>query len=581
MASRIVGLDFGTRSIKLVELNVSERTVTTWDEEPLPLGDRRYLPDESGSFGPDDEPGNDETEQTGAEESAAEAEAADGSTEESRAQDPTDIDGPATGGDGWLDRLRALLDRHDFDEDTVVVSYLPDGRGLSVHQDVPFPEPDQVASVLPNMLQDRLPMSPSEIVYDFNILDADEADQKDEDDAFRSIVGIGRKRDLAFFLDRLERAGVNPIHLGLPELMLRYTMEATVAGGGASALVDLGHRFTRVLVLDDGDPVMARSFQFGGWDLTKAIAEEFDITLEQAEAYKERTPLVDSGDARDEQTAAISETIKRKMRSLIRDLRRQFKSLYAEQRVQVDAIHICGGTSQIDHLEAYLSGELGVDVRSLNVGQLDALGTIPDEDLPKAALPMGLALQQVRDRSAKRMLDLRQDEFAYAGRSEFLQGQLVKYGAIAAALFILFLGTLFARNYELQAKKEAMRKAVTTQSQELLGQSITDPNLIRKRAAGGAGSQRAFVPEMSAYQLFYELISRTTEDMKLEMDRLDVDIDRNIVQMAGITSDPQTVDKLVSDLEKLDCIKAVNKKPVTVKSENEAEFRLEITSGCS
>ena len=65
------------------------------------------------------------------------------------------------------------------------------------------------------------------------------------------------------------------------------------------------------------------------------------------------------------------------------------------------------------------------------------------------------------------------------------------------------------------------------------------------------------------------------------MDRLDVDIDRNIVQMAGVTSDPQTVDKLVTDLEKLDCIKAVNKKPVTVKSENEAEFRLEITSGCS
>lgn len=580
MASRIVGLDFGTRSIKLVELNVSERTVTTWDEEPLPLGNRRYLPDQSGSFGPDGDGSGEESNQPqGAD--AADAEGSDDQTEGEAQQSDSKPDGPAMGGDGWLDRLEALIDRNEFDEDTVVVSYLPDGRGLSVHQDVPFPEPSQVASVLPNMLQDRLPMSPSEIVYDFKILDADEAEQKDEDDEFRSIVGIGRKRDLAFFLDRLERVGVNPIHLGLPELMLRYTMEATVAGANASALVDLGHRFTRVLVLEDGNSVMARSFKFGGWDLTKAIADEFDITVEQAESYKERTPLVDPGDARDEQSAAISETIQRKMRTLVRDLRRQFQSLYADERVQVETIHICGGTSEIENLEAHLGSELGIDVRRLNVGQLDALGTIPDEALPRAALPMGLALQQVRDRSANRMLDLRQDEFSYAGRSEFLQGQMVKYGAIAAALFILFLGTLFARNYELQAERDSMREAVTTQSKELFGESITDPKLIRQTATGKAGAQRAFVPEMSAYQLFHELVSRTSEDMKLEMDRLDVDIDRNIVQMSGVTSDPQAVDKLVSDLEQLDCIKNINKKPVTVKSDNEAEFRLEISSGCS
>lgn len=585
MAKRTVGLDFGSRSIKLLELDTGELTVETFDEEMLPLTGLSYLPDKNGEFLREqrqEQPaaGQQDGEGRDADAEGQEGDNAAGQPGETESAGPAEP--PTMGSDRapWIEALETLLDRHEFDEDTTFVSFLPDGRAISVHEDVPFPDPSKVKSILPSLLEDRLPMDPEEIVYDFKILG--EEDEESEDQEYAAVVGIGRKRDLRFFLDRLRDSGVNPRHLGLPELMHRYTLEAiTGPREGTAALVDLGHRFTRVLVLDEGDPVLARCFQFGGWDLTRAIAEEFDATYEQAENYKERAAIYGSGEAPDQRAAAVSEIIQRELRSLTRDLRRNFQSLYASDRVRIETLHICGGTSRIGNIEHHLADQFGVEVRRLPLKSTVDYGIVPGEVEPKTALALGLALQPARDRSGKRLLDLRKGEFAYSGRSSFLQGQMVKFGAVAAALFVLFLGTLYAKKYELTAKEEAMKSAVSQRTKDLFGRSITEPDLIKRAVSGKGGKKRAFVPEMSAYQLYYQLMSNVSEDIKLEMDRLDVDIERNIIQMSGITKNPQMVDRLTSDFEKLDCLNEINTKPVKVQGENRAQFRLEINSGCS
>jgi len=585
MADYIVGLDFGSRAIKLVTIdNTDDPVVVDYDREPLTLDRDPYLErtqsDDSEATSedqPDDESA--EAPDSGALEEPGES--AGGPDEQTADPDEETGEWEADFGpsQSWIETLDTLLARHEFEQGTRIVTFLPEERAISIHQEVPFAERSKVESILPNLLEDRLPLDPDEIVYDFELITSDDGGGDEEHTA---VVGIGRNDDIRTFLDRLADSQLNPAVLGIPELLMRYLAEATIPFGETSAVVDIGHQFTRVVVLHDGEPVIARSLQAGGWTVTKRIAQRFDISLEQAERYKKnRATVAPPEQARDREEEALSQTVRGALQPLVRDLRRNFQSLYANRRIELDNVYLSGGSSRIDALETYLHDQLSIPVESLPLETAAGYQIIEGEGDPETALAVAAALQPVRDRSKKRLHDLRKGEFAYSGHSSYVRSQITRWGAVAALLVALFFGTLFAKKYRLEAQAQAMDRAVAQQTRQLFGQEVTDPEIVNNIVKGEGSSQRAFVPEMSAYQLFYELTERISQDIDLQLERIDVDIDRNIVQMSGTTTDPQTVDRLATDIEQLDCIEDVSKKPVRVQSENEARFQLEISSGCS
>jgi len=590
MADQIVGLDFGTRAIKLVVIDqTGDPAVEAYDEEPIPLDRDPYVEQEGFDEEPDDET---DAEQTG--EGAADAAQTDEDMAgESPPEELPDLPDEAaeTGkiaqqDDGWegelrgefhrLDALESLIARQSLDSVTEFVTFLPEGRAISIHEDVPFFDPSNLRDVLPNLLEDRLPIEPDEIVYDFRVVTPEEAEEHS------AVIGLARKRDIGSFLDQLDEGGVDPAVLGIPELMLRYVAEGAVPADETSAIVDIGHQFTRVIVLDDGAPVLARSLDVGGADVNARLAEKFDLTDEQAETHKiEHGTAKPAGATKTRDERATSEAVRVALRPLVRDLRRNFQSLYAEDRVELDAIYVCGGTSQLDAIDRFLGDQFGVAVEPLPLESAVDHEIVGDAGAPESALALACALQMVYDRSGERLLDLRREEFAYRGRSSYIRAQIKKFGAAAAVLLVLFFGTLFAKQYELQQRKAVLKSAVAEQTRELFGTSVTDPEMVNRIARGDSSTERAFVPEMSAYQLYYELLSRISDEIDVELDRFDVDIDRNIVQMSGTTTGPKAVDSIVTDLEGLGCITDVIKKPVRTQSENEVRFELEISSACS
>ena len=574
MADYIVGLDFGSRSIKMVLVDTTkEPRVVDWDEELLAYDRDPYLAkskddSDQGQEGSEKKAGGGSDETTD--------HSAEGSQEESDIDDTDEWEADLGPSAAWSDGLDRLLSRHSFPESTEIITFLPEGRAISIHQGVPFAEEEKVKSILPNQLEDRLPLDPDEITYDFKII-SDAAREE-----HTAVVGLGRDSDIGTFIDRLGDSGVNPAVLGIPELMLRYVAEAAVPAGETAAVVDIGHQFTRVIVLHDGEIVLARSIQVAGRDVTEKIAEKFNLSIEQAETYKNKNAtVVPPVEARNREEETLSEAVRLALKPLVRDLRRNFQSLYAQERIRLDKIYLCGGTSKTERLEEYLTDEFGVTVDPLPIWSAIDFQVLEGDGTPETAMAVACALQPVRDRQKERLLDLRKGEFAYRGRTGYIRSQILKYGAAAAVLVMLFFGSLLAKKYQLEAQRAAMEQAVAEQTKELFGKSFTDQKAIKRLISGQTSSKRAFVPKMSAYQLYYELMSRVSKGTKLELDRIDVDTDRNIVQMAGTTTDPQAVDAIVSDLDKLKCLKGINKKPVKVKSENEARFELEISSNCS
>ncbi|MFB6265223.1 MAG: pilus assembly protein PilM, partial [Bradymonadaceae bacterium] len=384
------------------------------------------------------------------------------------------------------------------------------------------------------------------------------------------------------FLDALDDCTIDPAVLGIPELMLRYVAEAACpVDSETPAILDLGHAHTRVLVLADGAPVLAKSIQKGGGDVIRSVADEFELSAEEAEqTLHESGGIVDSTAATPDDRA-MSDTIAASLDPLIRELRRHFQSLYAGSGIQIDRIYLCGGLSQIDNLDGHIADQFDVPTRLLPVESAVDTGPVMPRRLREAALPVALALQQPRDRGGERLLNLRTDEFAFRGHSSYLRSQFLKVGAVAALLFALVCGALFARKIELEARRTATRRAIEKQTKELFGAPASTTSAIQKKVAGGPATTRPFVPRMSAYQLFYKMMTTIPEDLELNLDRLDIDTDRNVIQMSGTTKGPQMVDRLVSAFDEVDCLKNINKKPVKVRSDQETHFRLEITSSCS
>src|SRR5690554_566820 len=381
MSTTIIGLDFGTHSLKLIRLSMGrEPRVIGYDMEPVP----RVLPSEEA--GPeaaqdfDDAP----TSVVNREDvEGAPGEAGAPASEDAAGEDDASANGaakpePADDAKPWGLALERLIERGAIDDDALIVTFLPENQAMSIRQELPFEERAKVENILPHMLNDRLPVATDKVIFDFQIFPKKKLSTENFSDtgmadevAAEALVGFARREQIGEFLGELKSYHINPATLGVPELLMSYALQRCAPSTDATyAVIDIGHRYTRVLVLEKYDPVVARSIQFGGEQLTEAITARFKSSYEQAEHLKETRGVIlgaagASSDARNEATVALSECLSDATRPLIRDIRRTFQSLYNRTQTKIDAVYICGGTSLLSGLPEYLEQEFGVPVSHL------------------------------------------------------------------------------------------------------------------------------------------------------------------------------------------------------------------------
>ncbi len=479
----------------------------------------------------------------------------------------------------WLEAVASLVREGFFDGVNRVITSLPHGKAMVLHLEVPFERAEAVSSILPHLLADELPMPVPSVIYDFHMLGPKGPE------AFEALVGVAKRTSVGEFLGDLQEVGVNPAVLGVPELMLRYAADQAVEPGvDAYGLIDFGHSETHLMIVADGRPVVARTVRSAGEHLTDELCRRFRLSGEDAERLKHEKGAVGRAiPAEDPAQVQLGQVLQESLAPIIRDLRRTFQAAYARDQVAVDVIYICGGTSRLRGMEDYLRAEFQVDVRHLNFGETLSFVEVPQarERTPELVQAVGSALQVPLDRPEERLINLRREEFVFRGKSSYLRAQLVRLGAVAAVMLVTVVGILMLQRAQYQAQLQAMQTALAEQSQELFGDALRDPSQVQVRLAGESGPDREFVPRMSAYEVMYRIIEQTSGDRPLKLERIEVDTDRNLVQLVGVTDSPHSVDVLAEEIGQLDCLTNVQKDGVNVQDEQEVRFELQITSRCS
>ena len=168
----------------------------------------------------------------------------------------------------------------------------------------------------------------------------------------------------------------------------RLKMEAGTEN--AYALLNTGARFSNMNIVTKGNVYFTRDILWGGRDITKRISDAMGISLEEAEALKQRPH-----EKREEVLNVITPVIGR----LSSQMRMSFDYFESEFGRNVEKLYISGGSAYLFNIIDFLNDDLGVDVMMWNPFEgIKISGSAIEKEIEKApavfAVAVGLAMRK-------------------------------------------------------------------------------------------------------------------------------------------------------------------------------------------
>lgn len=544
MAQTVVGLDMGNHSVKVVGLERAMRGFLPLyvDEEPIPP-----LKDAEGKDRP-------------FEERAAQA-------------------------------LAALKARGHLKGDIMCAS-LPGDLATCRTLALPLTDPKKIAATLPFELEAAVPFDLEDIVYDSMT-----TPRTDGEPGVEVLVGLAKKSSVETFLAVLKAAGVEPRHLELQPLTLNqlraafvpedpvrdepaFTPGGTVITQGADAMpsalaiVDIGAAHTSLCVCLDKDVLAARTMLRGGQDLTRALAKEFDLPIEEAERGKLKEAYLDLPDApapyaEQQRTSAC---LKKALMPLVRELRQTFQGLTAARRVRIRRVFLVGGSSRIPNLDRWLSAELNVQVMRLTDMDRVLAPVLPapqgsTPDCPQVAGATALALSALNGARGSR-IDFRQGEFAHKGNYEFLIARAPQLAAGFMCVALLLAFNAYARQFVISRQEAQVTQTQRDLCRDILNRDADSADVcisLMKEKINPAATGAAVIPDRSALDGYMAAATNMPKEVPVKVESLDITPEK--LRIKGRTDSFENVDKIVKALEGGKCFKRVEKGPARQEGE--------------
>ncbi|MEO8904188.1 MAG: pilus assembly protein PilM [Polyangiaceae bacterium] len=408
-----------------------------------------------------------------------------------------------------------------------------DGDTAFVHRlKLPLTARKQIDAILPFELESRMPVDIAELVYDYRVLRADPPR-----DAIDVIAALARTTQVKERIELVKRAlGREPERVGCGSLVLANLslISADLRGQKPVALVDLGSSRTEVTVINDGEPIFVRTLSRG--------------------------------------VAGLPETAT----ALVAELRQTFLAFLSSTDLAVDSVILLGGGSGASGADQYLSQELGFAVRPLPTFQLEATPEVVLA-LPRyakaLALAAGLAGKPVD-------LNLRSGSLSYQRGFSFLKERAPLLAGLGAATLVSFLFASWADLHALSREHEELSQALSAQSEQVLGEALTDPDAVNEAIARAKGKEEPDpMPHADAFDVMVALSEAIPMSVVHDVEELDVDhthVKENGI--AGTTADTQTI---LGEIVKSRCITDAKVAKVSqVVNGNRQKYQLEFELKC-
>ena len=216
-----------------------------------------------------------------------------------------------------------------------------------------------------------------------------------------NVILVAAKKDMVNnYINLVEMAGLNPCIVDVDAFALQNVYELNYeAGGDNVALIDIGNAKTSLNILKDDVSVFMRDVALGCGQINQEIVSVVDCNVEESEQIK----LNNAGDklSKDHLQNIIT-TVVIDWCDEIRRALDFFYSTYPDD--QIKKIILSGGGANIEEFRKLLAEETFAEVESINPFKNIDVDTDHFENsylkaiAPQAAICMGLALRRVDDK---------------------------------------------------------------------------------------------------------------------------------------------------------------------------------------
>jgi type IV pilus assembly protein PilM len=269
----------------------------------------------------------------------------------------------------------------------------------------------ELESTIQEEAEQYIPFDISDVNLDYEVLispeDEEEASQEKKGEGekarsdFMDLMLVAAKKDIVDdYVSILHLAGLNPIVLDVDAFALQNAFEISSPETTACyAIVNVGAEELGINAVKEGVSIFTRDSSYGGSQITEAIMSKFDVSYEEAEKIKL------GGTKDDKKKGELEEIFTSVVSGWVQEIKRALDFLatsYPDETIE--KMFISGGSCRLPGFQKYLELETDIPVVELNpFASLQINEKIFDPKYlgymaPQAVVAVGLALRSIGDK---------------------------------------------------------------------------------------------------------------------------------------------------------------------------------------
>jgi type IV pilus assembly protein PilM len=240
-----------------------------------------------------------------------------------------------------------------------------------------------------------------EILFGKEIIPAeDEEEGTDEEDLMDVMLVAAKKDIIEDYVSLIQLAGLNPVLVDVDAFALQNAFESSSEDiSGCYAIVNVGAEELGINAIKDGISMFTRDSSYGGSQITEAIMSEFDVSFEEAENIKL------GGEKIEDKKEALEEIFTTVVSGWVQEIKRALDFLsttYPDETIE--KIYLSGGGSKLPGFKKFLQMETDITVTELKpFANLQINEKVFDPRYlsymaPQAGVAVGLALRSIDDK---------------------------------------------------------------------------------------------------------------------------------------------------------------------------------------
>ena len=252
-----------------------------------------------------------------------------------------------------------------------------------------------------------IPFDISDVNLDYEVLSAPEDGNSDGDEGemagLMDVMLVAAKKDIVDdYVSLLQLSGLNPVVLDVDAFSAQNAFEMASGEGetsGCYAIVNVGAEELGINAVKDGISIFTRDSSYGGSQITEAIMSRFDVSHEEADRIKL------GGTKLDKEREALEDIFTSVISGWVQEIKRALDFLgttYPDETI--DKMFLTGGSCRIPGFREYLETETEIPIEELNpFSGLQINEKIFDPKYlsymaPQAAVVVGLGLRSIGDK---------------------------------------------------------------------------------------------------------------------------------------------------------------------------------------